>query len=60
MILRAFIFELWFFNQNSLDKKQRTFDKLLAEAKQKQEEAQVELEQSQKDCRHQSGFIDLQ
>merc|ERR1739848_523982 len=34
-----------------LDKKQRNFDKLLAEAKQKQEEAQVELELAQKEAR---------
>merc|ERR1712003_530811 len=39
---------------SGLDKKQRNFDKLLAEAKQKQEEAQVELEAAQKDARNAS------
>merc|ERR1712183_487917 len=34
-----------------LDKKQRNFDKLLAEAKQKQEEAQVELDLASKQAR---------
>ena len=34
-----------------LDKKQRNFDKILAEEKQKQEELQVELELSQKEVR---------
>merc|ERR1711931_370709 len=36
---------------SSLDKKQRNFDKILAEAKQKQEEIQTELEQAQKEAR---------
>merc|ERR1712226_1582620 len=36
---------------SQLDKKQRNFDKILAEAKQKQEEIQTELEQSQKEAR---------
>merc|ERR1711931_391577 len=36
---------------SSLDKKQRNFDKILAEHKQKEEELQVELEQSQKEGR---------
>ena len=40
-----------------LDKKQRNFDKLLAETKQKQEELQVELEVSQKDARHQQSEL---
>merc|ERR1739848_817750 len=40
-----------------LDKKQRNFDKLLAEAKQKQEEAQVELESAQKEARQASGEL---
>merc|ERR1712066_411612 len=35
----------------ALDKKQRNFDKVLAEQKQQQEELQVELEQSQKEAR---------
>merc|ERR1712186_317079 len=35
----------------SLDKKQRNFDKLIAEHKQKEEELQVELESSQKESR---------
>merc|ERR1712226_1024715 len=36
---------------SQLDKKQRNFDKILAEAKQKQEEIQTEFEQSQKEAR---------
>ena len=36
---------------SQLDKKQRNFDKILAEEKQKQEELQVELELSQKEVR---------
>merc|ERR1712119_240294 len=40
-----------------LDKKQRNFDKLLAEAKQKQEEAQVELESAQKEARNASAEL---
>merc|ERR1712217_452825 len=35
----------------ALDKKQRNFDKILAEHKQHEEELQVELEQSQKESR---------
>ena len=35
----------------ALDKKQRNFDKVLAENKQAQEELQVELEQAQKEGR---------
>lgn len=35
----------------ALDKKQRAFDKMLAEWQQKCEELQVELDNSQKDCR---------
>merc|ERR1712110_542158 len=35
----------------SLDKKQRNFDKILAEHKQKEEELQVELEHAQKEAR---------
>merc|ERR1711937_285522 len=36
---------------SALDKKQRTFDKVLSEHKQKEEELQVELEQAQKEAR---------
>merc|ERR1712127_1138611 len=36
---------------SALDKKQRNFDKVIAEHKQKEEELQVELEQSQKESR---------
>merc|ERR1711937_788135 len=36
---------------SALDKKQRNFDKILAEHKQKEEELQVELESAQKEAR---------
>ena len=39
---------------SALDKKQRNFDKILAEMKQKEEELQVELESSQKEARSMS------
>ncbi|CAG5099794.1 Oidioi.mRNA.OKI2018_I69.XSR.g16689.t1.cds [Oikopleura dioica] len=41
-----------------LDKKQRNYDKLLSEAKQKQEEAAVELEIAQKGVRSQQKAVD--
>merc|ERR1739848_720791 len=39
---------------SALDKKQRNFDKILAEHKQKEEELQVELESAQKEARSMS------
>ena len=47
-------FERATYSAAQLDKKQRNFDKILAEARQKQEEVQTELEQSQKEARSMS------